>query len=220
MLKTMDRRTRWLCLCTLGYALLYLITIFLLPWKVYRFLTWNIFLSWLPIFFTLLAHWCQVKSKKALSILFVLLWLLFFPNAPYLITDLLHIGGMKFYGSAGYITEFGIWFKLFHAWLCIFLGVMTGLYSLYIMQQKVAQWKGKITGYCFLGGVCLLSGFAIYIGRFLRINSWDVLHPLSFFEKLGGASGGFSLKFTLLMALCILFTYLIVYTFFQKAEKD
>jgi uncharacterized membrane protein len=129
------------------------------------YLVWNLFLAWLPLFFCL-ASVRTLRSHSARHWKFWALataWLLFLPNAPYIFTDLTHLGPR----NRG------------HFWVDLVLIVMTawtasliGFLSLYIMQTLVSRRYGWVTGWGFAVFVSGLVGLGIYIGRFLRWNSW------------------------------------------------
>jgi uncharacterized membrane protein len=59
--------------------------------------------------------------------------------------------------------------------LCALTGLMLGFLSLYILQPVVAARRGHATGWLFIAGIAGLSGIGVFLGRFLRLNSWDVL---------------------------------------------
>jgi uncharacterized membrane protein len=98
-----------------------------------------------------------------------LLWLLFFPNAPYLVTDLIHLRGyppVPLWYDIGMLISF--------AWAGCFLAVA----SLYIMHQIIRDFAGRAMSWLIVMGMIGLCGLGIYMGRFLRWNSWDVfLYP-------------------------------------------
>lgn len=131
------------------------------------FLLWNLFLAWLPVLFALLAR--RRSASKLGRWLWGGLWLLFFPNAPYLLTDLLHLGQM------GHVP---LWYDLIMLLTFALAGLFVGFASLFWLQDLVAKsWNG-LTGWLFVVVVLGLSSFGVYIGRFLRWNSWDVfLNP-------------------------------------------
>lgn len=137
-------------------------------WVVYRNLAWNLFLAWLPYFFCLLAAWLHARYPRRwwLLVLPGLLWLIFFPNAPYLITDFLHLE------QRPYIP---IWYDIIllatFAWTGIFLGIA----SLWIMQRIVKSYLGQWISWIFVMFAIALSGLGVYLGRFSRWNSWDML---------------------------------------------
>lgn len=94
------------------------------------------------------------------------LWLLFFPNAPYILTDLFHLRHRE--GAP-------LWFDLLLILSFAWTGLMLGYVSLVDIQQVVSRTYNKITGWLFAVAALMLSGFGIYLGRFERWNSWDVI---------------------------------------------
>jgi uncharacterized membrane protein len=97
------------------------------------------------------------------------LWLLFFPNAAYIVTDFVHLRA---------IAPIPLWFDIgliaVFAWSGCFLAVA----SLRTMQALVASYLGAAASWLFVAAVFGLNGLGIYLGRFLRWNSWDLfIHP-------------------------------------------
>jgi uncharacterized membrane protein len=134
----------------------------------YGFLPWNLFLAWLPYLFSLsmaAIHqfrprwwWAQVIPGA--------LWLLFLPNAFYIMTDLIHLTqqlSIPIWYDAGLLA--------ITAWTGIFLAVV----SLHTVQGIVQSYLGTFLSWSFALIVIGLSGYGVYLGRFLRWNSWDVL---------------------------------------------
>src|SRR5688572_25015324 len=136
------------------------------------YLVWNLFLAWLPLLFCLAAvrtlrtrgegHWKFWVLATA--------WLLFLPNAPYVFTDLTHLGPRN---------RSLFWVDLVLIVMTAWTASLVGFLSLYLMQTLVSRRYGWVTGWGFAVVVSGLVGVGIYIGRFLRWNSWDVLlNPL------------------------------------------
>jgi uncharacterized membrane protein len=138
-------------------------------------------------------------------------WLVFFPNAPYILTDFLHLGSMGDIVPGWYDVLMLFWF----AWTGLLLGVV----SLYLMQDIVARAFGGAAGWGFVIAAAFLGSFGIYLGRFLRWNSWDLLRrPMPLAGELYGNVTDPALQprllgFTLLFALLFLFIYVAVYIF-------
>ena len=134
----------------------------------YTYLAWNLFLAWLPMLCALAAYNAG-KRRTRLSWLVVagcaLAWLLFFPNAPYLLTDILHLQPR---------ADAPLWFDLVLILAFAWTGFMLGLISLVLMQALVRRAAGAAASWAFAVAVLGLTGFGIYLGRFLRWNSWDV----------------------------------------------
>jgi len=169
------------------------------------FLVWNIILAFLPIVFIKLSLYNFSKRRRFLAYFYGCLWLLFFPNTPYLITD--HVNTLAFIPAGKYHDIFS-WVKLTHTGFGVFFGISVGMYSLYSAHRAMAKRMNKIIAHTALAVICLLSGYAIYIGRFLRINSWDVLRPLYLIRRLTGDLSLFTLQYTLLMAATTLLLYI------------
>ncbi len=132
------------------------------------YLVWNLFLAWLPLLFALVACW-QEQNRRPRRWAFggaAVGWFFFFPNAPYILTDLIHLGPR---------LHRAYWPDLVLILLFAFTGFVLGFLSLFLMQRMVAHRYGWPHGWLFVGAMAVLSGFGIYAGRFLRWNSWDVV---------------------------------------------
>ncbi|HLP14547.1 MAG TPA: DUF1361 domain-containing protein [Flavobacteriales bacterium] len=133
----------------------------------YIFLNWNLFLAFIPWALTTYAVVNPTihQSKLRVSAL-VVSWLLFFPNAPYILTDLFHLRGT---------SSMPMWFDLVLILSFAWTGLLFGLLSLWDLEKIVGAQIKPV--YIAIGSSVLLfiSSFGVYIGRFLRFNSWDVL---------------------------------------------
>lgn len=145
----------------------------------YAFLVWNLFLAWLPLAFALLA-----QEKFRLSSgrdwrfgALACVWLLFFPNAPYIFTDVIHL-------TTHFYRHF--WVDLVLILSCALTGLVLGFVSLYLMQGVVKRLLGSAVSWIFIAIIAGLSGFGVCLGRFLRFNSWDVLvKPMKVYHGIG-----------------------------------
>ncbi len=180
----------------------------------YGFLIWNLALAWVPFVFAGLAYMMAKGRRSTFSVFIVLaalVWLIFFPNAPYILTDFLHLGSMGDLVPGWYDVLMLFWFS----WTGLILGVV----SLYLMHEIVGQAAGRVAGWVFVVLAAGLGSFGIYLGRFLRWNSWDLLRrPRPLAVELYGtftdpAAQRQLLGFTLLFALLFLFVYAVVYVF-------
>ena len=139
----------------------------------YNFLIWNLFLAWIPLGMAYAAS-SFAKKRRYLFItmlLAVIPWLIFFPNSSYILTDLQHLSHLR--------PNIPVWFDVLLINWFAWTGILLGVFSLFLMQDIVRRAFGRIAGWLFVLTVGLLSGLGIYIGRFLRWNSWNVIfHPL------------------------------------------
>jgi uncharacterized membrane protein len=162
------------------------------PW--FFFMVWNLFLAAVPLGFSLSLHRIR-RDWLAAPVLAA--WLLFFPNAPYVLTDLMHL---KEHGGVP------LWFDLLLLLSFALVALWMGFQSLRLVQDWVT-WRtsSPVISWIFVCTTLMLSGFGIYLGRFLRWNSWDIfsrphlliadfMHRLgdpATMVKIGGVTFGF-----------------------------
>ncbi len=181
-------------------------------------LIWNLFLAWLPLLGAIVAYnlnHLPTRLRWLPIIGFSVLWLLFLPNAPYLITDIIHLKQNR---------GVPLWFDLITLVSFAWTGCFLGLVSLFLMQELVRKTIGKTASWVFVMSVLMLNGFGIYFGRFLRWNSWDVLfrpssllnqivdgllNPMAHLQTLAFA-GLFTLLFSVVYLMILSFTHLHV----------
>lgn len=176
----------------------------------YAFLAGNLFLAWLPLVFALLACESIRDGKRPRWQFFCLsaAWLLFFPNAPYIFTDLIHL-------TRGYFTPF--WTDMMLILSCALTGLVLGFVSLYLMQSVVTQRYGRVKGWAFIVLMVSLSSVGIYLGRFLRFNSWDVVaNPIKIYHGISGwlsdpLADSTTFVFPLLFATFLFIAYVMLY---------
>jgi uncharacterized membrane protein len=161
-------------------------------------LIWNLFLAWVPLFFALLARRYAKVQKDISSHLSIVFWLLFFPNAPYIITDLVHLN---------HLTASLWWFDSLGIFMAAMTGLILGIYSLSIIHHLLEKYWGNFKAWCMILTCIFLSGFGIYLGRFSRFNSWDLFtHPVfllrsSAHEALNPLAIKLTLVFTLVLSV-------------------
>ena len=136
------------------------------------FLNWNLVLAWLPLGFALLLM-RHLKSKSWVSwqgIGLTLLWLAFLPNSFYLISDLIHLD---------YADPTQTFYYVIMMFSFSFTGLLLGFTSLYLVHGELLKRLKQRATHLWIGGVLLLCSFAVYLGRYLRWNTWDIiLHPV------------------------------------------
>ncbi|MES2006036.1 MAG: DUF1361 domain-containing protein [Bacteroidota bacterium] len=130
----------------------------------YGFYVWNSFLAIVP--YVISTRLLKQKKPGGFSIALIVLWLVFLPNAPYLVTDLFHYEERS---SAPY------WYDLFIVVTAAWNGLLLGMISLMNVEQFLSRHLKPIwvttSVFCSL----LLCSYGIFIGRFLRFNSWDIV---------------------------------------------
>ncbi|MCE9598338.1 MAG: DUF1361 domain-containing protein [Spirochaetia bacterium] len=133
----------------------------------YLFLIWNLFLAMIPVILAFLMFLIYSHTEKTGLVFFLLtlLWLLFLPNAPYIITDFLHLRLRP---------RIPLWFDTILLFSFSWNGFLGGLVSLRLMQLLYEQRFGATGGWVFVIISCPLAALGIFVGRFLRWNSWDI----------------------------------------------
>ncbi|NUO50317.1 MAG: DUF1361 domain-containing protein [Polyangiaceae bacterium] len=183
----------------------------------YLFLAWNLFLALIPLAASTLlrlTHEEVVTGARRRTLLLrgcqallFAVWLLFLPNAPYLVTDLFHLGPK---------APVPLWFDLALLLSCAVTGIAVGFRSMGDVHEIVRQASGRVAGWGFVVVVWFACAYGIYLGRYLRWNSWDVLHrPLHIVKvavdsSLDPHSHPRVLGVTLLYGVLLLLTYVAV----------
>ncbi|HFA51337.1 MAG TPA: DUF1361 domain-containing protein [Bacteroidetes bacterium] len=154
----------------------------------YMFLVWNLFLAWIPYFISLTLDYFPSKwlAAPALAI-----WLVFLPNAPYLVTDLLHVG---------YHPPVPMWYDMMILFSFAWTGLMLGFISLVDVQKYLEKNTTKKVANILTWTAIGLCSFGVYLGRYQRWNTWDIIaqpyqlfmeilavvtHPLAYLGSLG-----------------------------------
>jgi len=179
----------------------------------YAMLIWNLFLAWIPLIaagIAYLASWNKITFYIIMPIS-TLVWLAFFPNAPYLLTDFQHLANPGGGAPIWFDVILLIWFAL--------TGLLLGLVSLQLMQEIVSRIFSPVLGWGFAIVVTIMSSIGIYLGRFLRWNSWDLLsNPIPIAYDMASIvrhpiSNKATYVFTILFTLLFLFVYLALHLF-------
>ena len=180
-------------------------------------LVWNLFLAWIPFVLAYLAYafsWKKYFLYLALPVT-AFLWLIFFPNAPYILTDLQHL-----FKATGAPLWYDVIVMVWFSWT----GLLLGLVSLYLMHNIIQRAFGRWTGWAFVFIVSGLSSFGVYLGRFARFNSWDLINdPKEVAVTILGLVIDPSLRviaFTVLFAVFYLFVYLTLYSFAHLVQQQ
>jgi uncharacterized membrane protein len=177
----------------------------------YVSLVWNLFLAWIPFILAYLAYLFSWRRSLMLLVIptFAFLWLIFFPNAPYILTDLQHLTQGSDPVPIWYDVILLIWFS--------WTGMLLGIVSLNLMQEIIKRQISRWAGWVFVFMVAGLSSVGLYVGRFIRLNSWDILqNPVEIASNVSEWLLDPSLRslgFISLYTLFFIFVYLTLYAF-------
>jgi uncharacterized membrane protein len=129
-----------------------------------RFFVWNLVLAWIPVFF---ATGFALVRRRIWLVPLGLGWLGFLPNAPYLMTDLVHLGG-----------GVELWRHVMQYGVAAWTGIVLGAVSMHLVHRRIAGEFAAVTGWIAVVISVGLCAIGVVIGRFQRWNSWDLLtHP-------------------------------------------
>ncbi|UAB75831.1 DUF1361 domain-containing protein [Mesoflavibacter sp. SCSIO 43206] len=178
----------------------------------YLFLVWNLFLAFIPFAISTYLSF-QQKLNNITIIIISMVWLLFLPNAPYIVTDLFHLQ---------YSHPNRIWLDV----LTISAFAVTGMYffyqSLLTMETIFKKKFGKTTSTYITPLLIVLVAFGVYLGRYLRFNSWEIIsQPLSIFESITSIIFNPKTHYNALLftALFALFLAVFYYAFKSNNKK-
>ena len=183
----------------------------------YIMLVWNLGLAWIPFILAYLAYFLSWRRRLVFMIIpiFAFLWLIFFPNAPYILTDLQHLSQSSPASLVWYDVIMLVWFS--------WTGMLLGIVSLNLMQEIIRRELGRMPGWVFVFFVAGLSSVGVYLGRFIRLNSWDILNTPSdtagsVWDWLADPSLK-SIGFISLYTLFFIFIYLTIYAFGHISDE-
>jgi uncharacterized membrane protein len=152
-------------------SLLAIATVEVRVWKTgdpyYRFLIWNLALAWVPLVFASAAYSAAAHSRRKLVVPLSVGWILFFPNAPYVLTDFIHLNDEQ--------ATAPVWYDALMISSCAWIALLLGLTSLYLMQMVAKRALGTVWSWAGVVAALALASFGVYLGRFVRFNSWDAL---------------------------------------------
>ena len=138
----------------------------------YRFMATNLILAWIPYFFARVIRKTEKNTSFLLKFFLLSGWLVFFPNAPYMITDIYHLPEFPHAPQ---------WFDLFMLLSFSWCGLLLGFYSLRMVQQRIFAKRSLRANLAFIIVLFFLCGIGIYLGRYGRWNSWQIVtDPFAF----------------------------------------
>jgi uncharacterized membrane protein len=180
----------------------------------YTNLVWNLFLAWVPLGFALVVYDGARRGVRRLWLVtFAGLWLLFFPNAPYLMTDLKYLREVR--GAP-------FWYDFVLASSAALAGLALGFVSLFLIHSVARRHLGAVRAWIGVWAVLALSSVGVFLGRFRRFNSWDVFTDPK--PILGALAKGLSdpLDYPKVVAVTVVFsgflvgTYLVFYALARR----
>ncbi len=171
----LSKKYIYLFVCGLFCLLLSLYRVWNTTSIFYFFLNWNAFLALVPMAVSSLLTYFSFK-RQIIPVVLLFIWILFLPNAPYIVTDLVHLS---------YVKTTNIWFDLLLVGSFALFGLLAYLYSLQQVVEYLRKYIPIVWLRLFSLGVSFLVAFGVYLGRFLRWNSWELAQrPFSILEEV------------------------------------
>ncbi|MDR1558765.1 MAG: DUF1361 domain-containing protein [Clostridiales bacterium] len=135
--------------------------------RYFTFLIWNLFLAFIPwMVSTALRLMPLLRKSRLITLLLFCVWLLFFPNAPYILTDLFHLGT---------VNDAPVWFDLVMLLSFALTGMLLCFMSLWDIENLLKSVMNKTAVKVLVSLLLFVCAFGIYLGRYLRWNSWDII---------------------------------------------
>jgi uncharacterized membrane protein len=143
----------------------------------FTFLVWNIFLAYIPYCISSYFSNC-IQIRKWKQILIFASWLLFFPNALYIVTDIIHLNDSP---------DIPVWFDAVLLFSASFVGLALAFVSLIHVENFLLNFHSKKHVQKYVALLLFFGSFGVYLGRFQRWNSWDIVtNPISLFVDIAG----------------------------------
>jgi uncharacterized membrane protein len=130
----------------------------------YIFLVWNLVLAWVPYLLSLKFMQYDLKRQTIAPLGVLFIWILFLPNGPYIITDLLHLRLRE---------PIPMWYDVLLVSTVAWNGLLLTMLSVGNIHRKLQQYFSPFKLWAGLFILFFSAGYGIYVGRFLRLNSWD-----------------------------------------------
>lgn len=204
---------RWLLISCLFSLFLLALRIILTQRLSYVFLAWNLCLAAVPYS---ISNWLksheQVLKSRIKLIPLVFTWVLFMPNSFYILTDLFHLG------TAGNGHS---WFDLTLILSFAWNGILFGVLSIRNMEILVRQTRGRLVSGLVICVMMWLNALGVYLGRFLRFNSWDIfLDPFSLCSEIGKILlDPYDHRHVWAMSICFASLMIIIYNTIRKLNE-
>ncbi|WP_394697924.1 DUF1361 domain-containing protein [uncultured Ilyobacter sp.] len=185
----------------------------------YIFLIWNLFLAWIPMFLSLILI---IKGIHKITQFFVgMVWIIFYPNASYFITDFIHISRGGYHLSHKTGIDVIVWYDFLMISLFVFTGMLLGFLSLYLLHKKIEKKFSIQSGWRFVVAVQILSSYGIYLGRFIRLNSWHILtKPSDLVKSILMSFNLETLIFVIILCFFLTLIYVALYNISQLSRLD
>ena len=184
----------------------------------FLFLLWNLFLAWIPFFISRYMMYSDTSKRKWYRNLgLFLVWLIFFPNAPYILTDLVHLQ---------HRSDMPFWYDMMILLFFCFNSLFLAFASMIHMKRVIDKFFRQTLSHIIILLIFIMTSLGVYIGRFQRYNSWDILtDPVNLVRDVCALilNAGNDLRFLYMfvfLSLFLIINYFTVLFLFHEMKQN
>lgn len=199
------------------------------------YMVWDLLIAWMPLeisyfFKKVFTNKNRKKYSQMLIILLSLIWIVSYPNAPYVITDLAYLNGNEYFeivnSNIGGIklilkNDLNMWMDFFYIFIGVWISSIISFVSLYINKQIIMEKYNNLFGWIFIFVVSIFSGFNIYLSRLEDFRSWNfIIAPYKTIVLISKNINNITFKFSMLFGGIIIIMYIITNLLVNKLKNE
>lgn len=197
------------------------------------YMIWNLLLAWIPLeisyfFKKVFGHKNRKKYSQTLIVLLSIIWVISYPNAPYVITELVYLNGNKYFelvNSKGtgviFKNDLNIWKDFFYVFIGVWICSIISFVSIHINRKIIMERYNSAFSWIFLFLVAIFSGFNMYLSRIEQIRSWNIIiNPYKTIVLIYKNINKLTFEFSMLFAGIIIIMYMITNLLINKLKNE
>lgn len=199
------------------------------------YMVWDLLIAWMPLeisyfFKKVFTNKNRKKYSQMLIILLSLIWIVSYPNAPYIITDLAYLNGNEYFeivnSNIGGIklilkNDLNMWMDFFYIFIGVWISSIISFVSLYINKQIIMEKYNNLFSWIFIFVVSIFSGFNIYLSRLEGFRSWSfIIAPYKTIVLISKNINNITFKFSMLFGGIIIIMYIITNLLVNKLKNE
>ncbi len=197
--------------------------------NMFNFLSWDVFLAWVPFILSTIIRYISSKKITKLSLIGIgllsVVWLFFLPNSAYLFTEIIHsFRYLDAQGEARFWFQMDFWYSLTVTFGVAIIGLFLSICSIHQVHRLLNRMMSRVSSMLIIAVIILLSSLGVYIGRFNRWNSWDLLsQPEQILRDLMtdiSSGRGILIEFVAILFTIQVFGYVIIGLLTARSSKQ
>lgn len=199
------------------------------------YMVWDLLIAWMPLeisyfFKKVFTNKNRKKYSQMLIILLSLIWIVSYPNAPYIITDLAYLNGNEYFeivnskiGGIKLIlkNDLNMWMDFFYIFIGVWISSIISFVSLYINKQIIMEKYNNLFSWIFIFVVSIFSGFNIYLSRREDFRSWSfIIAPYKTIVVIFKNVNNITFKFSMLFGGIVIIMYIITNLLVNKLKNE